>query len=87
MLFSNIDSELRNYTSDGPEEDLKDMLDDIYGPVLSVSIKRMTTPAGECLLGTAEVVFTTKQAVMKSIRASKEQRLYWHGRRLHAEMA
>ena len=86
VLFSHIYSGLRHYTPDGPEEDLQQMLEFAYGPVLSVSMKRTTTPAGECLLGTAEVAFATQKAAQKCIKASDEKWLYLHGRHLHAKM-
>ena len=68
----------------GPEFDLKWMLQDEYGPVLSVHMKRSSTPAGECLLGTAEVAFANKKTLQKVIRASSERFLFLFGRNLHA---
>jgi len=87
VLFSKLDCDLRHYTPDGPEEDLKQMLEFYYGPVLSVIMKRSSTPLGECLLGTAEVTLATPKAAQKCIKASDEKWLELHGRHLHAKMA
>ena len=84
VLLSNIHPSLRHYTPKGPEFDLKWMLEDEYGPVLSVHIKRSSTPAGECLLGTAEVAFANQKTLQKCIRASSERFLFLFGRNLHA---
>ena len=69
----------------GPEFDLKWMLQDEYGPVLSVHMKRSSTPAGECLLGTAEVAFATQNTLQKCIKASVGAYLYLFGRHLFAK--
>ena len=87
VIFCRIDYDLGNYSPDGPEEDLKQMLEFSYGPVLSVLMKRSSTPRGECLLGTAEVTFATPKAAQKCIKASDEKWLELHGRHLHAKMA
>jgi len=87
VIFSKIDCDLGRYTPDGPEEDLRQMLEFYYGPVLSVLMKRSSTPLGECMLGTAEVTFATPKAAQKCIKASDEKWLELHGRHLHAKMA
>ena len=84
VLLSNIHPSLGHYTPKGPEYDLKWMLEDEYGPVLSVQMKKSSTPAGECLLGTAEVAFANKKTLQKVIRASSERLLFLFGRNLHA---
>ena len=84
VLLSNIPPRIGHYTRMGPEFDLKWMLQDEYGPVLSVHMKRSSTPAGECLLGTAEVAFANKKTLQKVIRASSERFLFLFGRNLYA---
>ena len=46
--------------------------------------KRASTPAAECLLGTAEVAFANQKTLQKCIRASPERFLFLFGRNLHA---
>ena len=85
VLLSNIHPSLRHYTPYGPEYDLRWMLEDEYGPVLSVQMKRSSTPAGECLLGTAEVTFAKQKTLERCIEASTERYLFLFGRLLHAK--
>jgi len=87
VLFSKLDCDLRHYSPDGPEEELKQMLEFAYGPVLSVTMKRSSTPAGPCLLGIAEAIFATEKAAQKCIKSSNEKWLNLHNKRLHATMA
>ena len=83
-LFTRIYGDLRHYTPDGPENDLKAMLEDDFGTVLSVTMKRTSTPTGDCLLGTAEATFATKEGLQKCIKASVGEYLFLHGRHLKA---
>ena len=85
VLLSNIHPSLRHYTPCGPEYDLRWMLEDEYGPVLSVQMKRSSTPAGECLLGTAEVIFAKQKTLQRCIKASAERYLFLFGRLLRAK--
>ena len=85
VLFTKIFSDLRHYSPDGPEKDLSNMLEIEFGTVLSVIMKRSSTPMGACLLGTAEVTFATEEGQQKCIKASTGQYLFLHGRNLHAK--
>ena len=85
-LISKIYGGLNHYSPDGPENDLTAMLEEAFGKVLSVFMERMTTPAGPCLLGTAEVAFATQKAAQKCIKASEGKYLFLFGRHLHAKM-
>jgi len=81
-----LDFDLTNYSPDGPEEDLKDMLECEFGPIQKIHMERCSTSQGECLLGTAEVAFATQKAAQKCIKASNEKWLILHGKHLHAKM-
>ena len=83
-LFTRIYGDLRHYTPDGPENDLKAMLEDDFGTMLAVNMKRTSTPTGDCLLGTAEATFATKEGLQKCIKASVGEYLFLHGRHLKA---
>ena len=76
-----------DYSPDGPEDDLKDMLQCAYGSVVSVKMEKVTAPQGECLAGTAEVAFATLEGAQRCLEASTEKYLYMGNRQIHAKAA